>query len=121
MSVMVVMSLGMASAVGIAMTIAVRSGLHLASCRDLSLRFVLIIPAVSLPMLGVLATWPVESHAIKLDLPSGQTSPIGPPFTFWLFIVVAILIPFLVSYVAGRLARGVQGPPNTSLERTRER
>jgi hypothetical protein len=119
-SFIVVTTLIVASAVGIAMTLAVRSGLQLASCSHLALRFVLVIPAASLLMLGILATWPVESHAIKLDLPSGQTSPISSPFTFWLLTVVLILIPILVSYVVGRLARRVRGRPDKSLERTGE-
>jgi hypothetical protein len=120
-SFIVVTSLVVALAVGIATTIAVRVGLHLASCSHLALRFALTIPAVSLSVVGILATWPVETHAIRLDMPSGRTSPSGPPLTFWLFVVVAILIPVLVSYIVGRLARAKQGPPpNKSLERARE-
>jgi hypothetical protein len=121
-SFIVVTSLVVALAVGIVMTLAVRVGLHLASCSQLAIRFALIIPGVSLLIVGILATWPVETHAIKLDMPSGRTSPISPPLTFWLFIVVAILMPVFVSYIIGRLARAKQGPPpNKSLERTRDR
>ena len=121
-SFIIVASLVVAFAVGIAVALSVRGGLHLARARHLALRSVLIIPAVSLLLLGILATWPVETHAIRLDMPSGQTSPVAPPSTFWLFIVMAISIPVLVSYVVGRLARGKQGPPpEESVERARGR
>jgi membrane protease YdiL (CAAX protease family) len=120
-SFIVVASLVVAIAVGIVMALAVRVGLHLASCSHLALRFALIIPGASLLIVGILASWPVETHAIKLDMPSGRTSPISPPLTFWLFIVAAILVPVVVSYTIGRLARAKQiPPPNHSLERTRE-
>jgi hypothetical protein len=119
-SFIVLASLVLAFVVGGVMTMAVRIGLHLASCRYLALRFVLMIPVASLPILGTLATWPVETHALKLDMPTAQSSSIGFPLGFWLGIVGAFLIPVLVSYVAGLLARGAQVPPNKSLERTRE-
>lgn len=120
-SFMVVTSLVVACVVGVVMTFGVRGGLRLASCRQLALPHAPSIPAVSLLLFGILAIWPVETHAIKIDMPSGHTSPLSPPSSFWLFVVVAILIPVLVSYFIGRVARGTQGPPGTSLERTRER
>ncbi len=116
----IVSSLVVAFVVGGAMTIAVRIGLRLASCRSLAPRFVLMIPAASLPILATLATWPVETHALRLDMSTAQSSSIDFPTSFWLGIVGACLIPVLVSYVAGWLARGAQVPPNKSLERKRE-
>jgi hypothetical protein len=108
-SFVVVTSLVVALAVGIVMTLAVRVGLYLASCSHLALRFAVIIPGVSLLIVGILLTWPVETHAIKLDMPSGPTSPISPTLTFWLLIVVTILVPVLVSYIIGRLTRAKRG------------
>ena len=107
-SFVVVASLVLAFVVGGLMTTAVRIGLQLASCRYLDLRFGLLIPAASLPMLGTLATWPVETHALRLDMSTVQSSSIGFPLSFWLGIVGAFLIPVLVSYVAGFLARAAQ-------------
>jgi hypothetical protein len=120
-SFIVVTSLVVALVVGIAMAIAVRVGLRIASCGQLVARYAFLIPGVSLLIVGIFATWPVETHAIKLDVASGRASPLSPPLTFWLFIVAAISVPVFVSYVIGRLARAKQGPlPNRAFERTRE-
>jgi hypothetical protein len=91
---------------GIFIATAVRGGLLLAHCRQLTLRFSLIIAAVNVTVLGILGTAPVETHAIKLDMPSGQTGPVEIPIIFWLTIVVALFVPVLVAYVVGRIARG---------------
>jgi hypothetical protein len=91
---------------GIVVAVAVRSGLLLARCRQLAVRFALIAAAVNVTVLGILATAPVETHAIKLDMPSGQSTPVEIPLTFWLTIVVALLVPVLVAYFVGRIAQG---------------
>lgn len=91
---------------GIFIAITVRSGLLFARCRLLSGRSSLIIAVVNVAILGILATVPVETHAIKLDMPSGQNGSAEVPLAFWLTIVVALLVPFLISYVVGRMDRG---------------
>jgi len=90
---------------GVVIAVAVRIGLLLAGCRQLAARFVLITAAVNVMILGILGATPVKTHAIKLDLPSGQHSPLGIPVTFWLAIVVALLVPALVAYIVGRIGR----------------
>jgi len=91
---------------GIVIAVAVRIGLLLASCRQLAVRFVLFIAAVNVVLLGILVCTPVKTHAIKLDLPSGQLSPPEAPITFWLTIVAALLVPVLLAYIVGRISRG---------------
>ena len=71
---------------GILVAVAVRSGLLLARCRQLAVRFSLIIAAVNVTVLGIVLTAPVETHAIKLDMPSRQGSPVEVPLSFWLTI-----------------------------------
>ena len=90
---------------GMFVALAVRSGLLLAHCRQLPIRFVLIIAVVNVTILGILGTAPIRTHAIKLDMPSSQRGLIDVPVIFWLTIVVGLLIPVIVAYVVGRLAR----------------
>ncbi len=91
---------------GVLVVVAVRIGLLLALCRLLAVRFSLIIAAVNVTVLGILVTAPVETHAIKLDMPSRQSTPLEVPLTFWLTIALALLTPVLVAYCIGRIARG---------------
>jgi hypothetical protein len=91
---------------GIVIAVTVRGGLLLAGCRQLAVRFVLIIAVVNVTILGILGTWPVKTYAVVLDMPSGQSGPPVVPVTFWFFIVVALVVPVLVAYIVGRLARG---------------
>ena len=90
---------------GVFVAFAVRGGLLLARCRRLPVRFVLIIAAVNVTVLGILGTLPVETHAIRLDMPSAQSSHVEVPVAMWLTIVSAILLPVAVAYFVGRLAR----------------
>ena len=91
---------------GALVAVAVRSGLLLARCRQLAVRFALIIAAVNVTVLGILGNAPITTHAVKLDMPSGQSSPVDIPLSFWLTIVVALLVPVIVSYIAARIAHG---------------
>jgi hypothetical protein len=91
--------------VGVFVAFAVRVGLLLARCRRLPVRFVLIIAAVNVTVLGILGTLPVETYAIRLDMPSAQSSHVEVPATMWLTLVSAILLPVAVAYFAGRVAR----------------
>jgi hypothetical protein len=96
---------------GSLVAVAVRCGLFLARCRQLAVRFALAVAVVNVAVLGILATVPVETHAIKLDMPSGTSSPVSNspvevPLFFWLTTVVAFLVPVLVAYIFGRIARG---------------
>ncbi len=90
---------------GVFVTFAVRAGLLLARCRRLPLRFALIIAAINVTVLGILGTLPIETHAIRLDMPFAQSSHVAVPATMWLTIVSAILLPVAVAYFIGRLAR----------------
>jgi hypothetical protein len=90
---------------GVFVTFAVRGGLLLARCRRLPVRFVLIIAAINVTVLGILGTLPVETHAIRLDMPSAQSSHVEVPTTMWLTIVSAILLPVAFAYFVGRVAR----------------
>ena len=84
---------------------AVRGGLYLARCRRLPVRFVLGIAAINVAVLGILGSLPVETHAIRLDMPSAQSSHVEVPATMWLTIVSAVLLPVAVAYFVGRVAR----------------
>lgn len=95
-----------APVVGSAMAIAVRSGLHLASCHQLALRSVVSIPTISLVIVGFLVTRPIETHAVLIDMKSGRSSSNGFSPLTWIALSGAILIPVFVSYVVGRLSRG---------------
>ena len=102
----IVESLAIAAlAVGVFVTFAVRGGLLLARCRRLPVRLVLIIAAVNVTVLGILGTLPVETHAIRLDMPSAQSSHVEVPVTMWLTIVSAVLLPVAIAYFVGRVAR----------------
>jgi hypothetical protein len=90
---------------GVFVAFAVRGGLFLARCRRLPGRLVLIIAAVNVTVLGILGTLPVETYAIRLDMPSAQSSHVQVPTTMWLTIVLAILLPVAVAYFVGRAAR----------------
>jgi len=94
---------------GVFVLIAVRSGLLLARCRQLPVRFALITAAVNIVALGVLGITPVQTHAIKLDMPSAQGTHVGIPLSFWLMIVGGLLVPVLVAYLAGRIAGRIAG------------
>jgi hypothetical protein len=91
---------------GILVVLTVRGGLLLARCRKLPLRSALFIAAVNVVVLAFLGTAPVETYAIKLDMPTPQASHVEVPLLFWLLILAAILLPALVAYVVGRIARG---------------
>jgi len=95
-----------ALAAGIFVSIAVRSGLLLARCRQLPVRLAFITAAVNVVLLGILFTAPIQTHAIKLDMPSAQRAPVGMPLSFWFMIVGGLLTPLLVAYFVGRIARG---------------
>lgn len=84
---------------------AVRGGLFLARCRQLPGRFALIIAAVNVTILGILGTTPIETHAIRIDMPPAQGSHVEVPITFWLTIVSMILIPVAVAYLVGHIAQ----------------
>lgn len=89
---------------------AVRGGLHLARCRQLATRFALLIAAGNAVVLGILCAVPIQTHAIKLDMPSGPggpvaSGPVGVPSTFWITCAVALLVPVIVAYSFGRIAR----------------
>ena len=107
------------SMVGGAMTLAVRGGLRVAGCHRLALRFVLSIPAVSLLLMGVMATIPIETHAVMLDKNSGRSVSNELPLALWIGIFAMIVTPGLVAYAIGRLSRNSQVPPDKSpAERT---
>ena len=91
---------------GIFVSAAVRSGLLLARCQQLPVRFALITAVVNVAVLGVLGAAPVETQAIKLDMPSAQSTPVAIPHTFWLLLIGMFLVPVVVAYFAGRMARG---------------
>jgi hypothetical protein len=90
---------------GIIVAVAVRSGLLLAGCREVAVRFALIIAGLNVVILGILGTRPIETHAVRLDMPSAQSGPPDIPVMFWLFIVGALLVPVVVAYIVGRVAR----------------
>jgi hypothetical protein len=90
---------------GVFVTFAVRGGLLLAGCRRLPVRFVLTIAAVNVTVLGILGTLPVETHAIRLDMPSTQSSHLEVPVTMRLIIVPAVLAPIAIAYFVGRAAQ----------------
>src|SRR5262245_35199637 len=112
-------SLVATSLAGGLMVMSVRAGLQLAGCRYLALKSALLIPTISVLLVGLLATRPIETHAVLIDMKSGQRSSNSLPASLWIAILAAILIPGVVSYVVGRLSRGSQVPPNNALERTR--
>jgi hypothetical protein len=91
---------------GVFIVLAVRGGLLLACCSRLPVGFALIIAAVNVAVFGILGAAPVETYAIKLDMPSSQSSHVEVPLLFWLIVVAAILVPVAVAYFAGRIARG---------------
>ncbi len=91
---------------GFFVSIAVRSGLLLARCRQLPVRFVLITAVVNVVVLAILGTTPVQTHAIKLDMPSAQSASVGISLSFWLMIVGGLLVPAFVAYCVARIARG---------------
>lgn len=90
---------------GVFVVFAVRGGLFLARCGQLPLRFALIIAAVNATVLGILGTTPIETHAIRIDMPSAQGSQVEVPIKFWLTIASMILIPVAIAYFVGRVAR----------------
>jgi len=100
------------SMVGGAVTLAVRGGLRVASCHRLTLRSVLSIPIISLLLMGVVATIPIETHAVMLDKNSGQSVSNAIPLAIWIGIFVMIVTPGLVAYVVGRVSRDSQVPPD---------
>jgi len=85
--------------------LAVRAGLLLARCSHLTGRFALIIAAVNVTVLCILGTARVETYAIKLDMPSPQGSHVEVPLLFWLIVIAAVLMPVVVAYFVGRIAR----------------
>jgi len=94
---------------GILVVLTVRGGLLLARCGRLPLRFALVIAAVNVVVLGLVGTAPVQTYAIKLDMPTPQSSHVEVPLLFWLLIFAGILLPAFVAYVVGRIARGRAG------------
>jgi hypothetical protein len=119
--VMAAASLVVISLAGFVVALVGRGGLLIANCRHLALQSAISIPTIVLLAIGVLVTRPFESHAVLLDMKSGQSSSYTPPFAFWIATLGTILIPGVVSYVVGLLSRGGQVPPNKSLERTRDK
>ena len=91
---------------GILVMLAVRGGLLLARCGQLPFRSALVIAAVNVVVLGFLGTAPVETYAIKLNMPAPQGSHVEVPLLFWLLILAGILLPTFVAYVVGRIAKG---------------
>jgi predicted membrane-bound dolichyl-phosphate-mannose-protein mannosyltransferase len=82
------------------------------------------LPAV--PALGVaaataviayLSAVPMQTHAEVVDMPAVQTAPISMTSAYLVGLAVLVL-PAIIAFVTGRVF-GV--PPNTSLERTRDR
>jgi hypothetical protein len=102
---MVLSTVAVALMVGAVVVLAVRYGLHLASCRLLPARSTFVMAAVIVLILGVAATWPIETHVVVIDMPTSRSSSAGLPLAFWLPVVGVLLVPTLVSYVFGRLAR----------------
>jgi hypothetical protein len=91
---------------GILVMLTVRGGLLLARCGQLPLRSALVLAAVNVVVLGFLGTAPVETYAIRLDMPAPQGSHVEVPLLFWLLILGGILLPTFVAYVVGRIAKG---------------
>jgi hypothetical protein len=104
---MATLSLAAGAFAGAVMTIAVRVGLHLARCGVLNLRYVLGVPGLSLLIVGFVVTRPMETHAAVIDVPSANDVSNALPPAVWAVMLSVALIPGLVSFVAGRLARRV--------------
>ena len=90
---------------GVFVTFAVRGGLLLARRRQLPARFALIIAAINVTVLGILGTLPVKAYAIRIDMPTAQSSHVEVPVTMWLTIASAVLLPVAVAYFVGRVAQ----------------
>jgi hypothetical protein len=90
---------------GVLAALAVRGGLFFARCRELAGRQVVVIAVVNVVILGILGAVPVESHAVRLDVPSSQRNPFEVPATFYLIIAAMLLAPVLVAYLVARFAR----------------
>ena len=85
--------------------IAVAGGLYFARCHGLDLKYVLGIPVVSLLIIGFVVTRPMETHAVMIDLRTGNSVSNAIPLTVWAASVGVVLIPGLISYAVGRLTR----------------
>ncbi len=89
---------------GVLMAFAVRGGLYLASSPPLAVGHALIIPAVSLVLMGILMTTPMQTQVLVLELPSREGSSVDASPAFWLTILGTFLIPVLVSCLVGRFS-----------------
>jgi hypothetical protein len=81
-----------------------------------------LVPALSVACASAVAAFflslPIETHVELVDLPATKGHrPYSMPSAY-VVSAVAVVLPAIIAFVAGR-AFGV--PPNTSLERTRDR
>jgi hypothetical protein len=104
---MAISSLAAGAAAGAIMTIAVRVGLNLARCGVLHLRYVLGIPVLSLLTVGFVVTRPMQTHVVRIDVPVANDVSNALPLAVWVVLLSVVLIPGLISFVAGQLARRV--------------
>ena len=118
---LIAVSVFVALAIGGAMAIVTRIGLHLAERRHLSRLSALTIPVLSILIIGFLAMIPIETHAVLLEVGSAHVDQPRVPGSFWLTLVAALVAPGVVAYAVGRLSQEERLPPNKSLERTRGR
>jgi hypothetical protein len=107
---------GSALAAGI-ICLVTRFGLWLSKRPNLALVSALGVASAS-AVIAFLFSLPIETHAELVDSPAVLEDQAYSMRSAYLISLVALVLPGLIAFVVGR-AFGV--PPNTSLERTRER
>jgi hypothetical protein len=74
--------------------------------------------AVANAVIAFFSAFPIETHAELIDMPASLEDGAIPMRSGYLVGLAALVAPALIAFIIGRMY-GV--PPNTSLERTRER
>ena len=95
----------------------VRAGLRLAKCTELSGWLAFANITLSLIIIGVWATRPIETHVVVMTMEGDAPSNLEPGSLMPLAsgAMAVMLTPFLVSYIVGLAARRHQSPPDASL------
>ena len=97
--------------------LATRLGLWLSRRSRLTPKAALLVLACAALAMFV-AAQPIETHAVLSNLPHQSTAQTDAWSWIRLLGIIALAAPVIISFAVGRVV-GV--PPNTSLERTRER
>ena len=90
---------------GLFVALAIRLGLSCAGSQPLSWRATLIIPTVFIPILALLGTIPVKTHAVVIDMPPSGSSVAGLDVLMFGLYLGVLLIPGTVAFIVAKISR----------------